>query len=340
MDCVSIAHNPCGKRLLVARMRGFTLVELLVVIAIIGVLVALLLPAVQAAREAARRTQCMNNLKQLALGIHNYHDANRVFPAGARSSNNLAWRCFILPFIEEQGLHDLMESYGTFNTGIYRGLTNNEGTNRANLIATMKVNTFVCPSSEYLLSTKSSNALTDGRIPYVSHYLGVAGALDQIAGTSRYYTSKYAGSPQAIDPIKEDYGGFALNGILHINSSVKGKSITDGFSKTLILGEKWNGAVDGWTCGAFIGGTGDPITGKHDGVHTRATPAIKNVRFSINYPDSLVESANEVAFSSRHPGGAQFAFADGAVVFVQEDIEMSLYRGLCSRNEGEIVSLP
>ena len=269
--------------------------ELLVVIAIIGVLMALLLPAVQAAREAARRTQCVNNLKQLALGVHNYNDANRVFPAGARSSNNLSWRCFILPFIEEQSLYEQMQIFGTFNTGEYRGYTNNEGTNKANLVATNKITTLLCPSSDYLLSTKGSNALTDGRIPYVSHYIGVAGALGQIAGSSSFYQSKFAGSP---DTFKANYGGFALNGILHLNSSVKAKTVTDGLSKTLIIGEKQNGAVDGWTCGAFIGGTEDPLTTNHKSLSTRATPAIKNVIFAINYPDIDLDNDNHFAFGS------------------------------------------
>lgn len=319
------------------RLAGFTLVELLVVIAIIGVLVALLLPAVQAAREAARRTQCMNNLKQLALGVHNYNDANRVFPAGARSSNNLAWRCFILPFIEEQNLHDLMESYGAFNTGVIRGNTNNEGDNKANLIATTKVDGFLCPSSDYLLTTKTSNWLTDGRKQYVSHYIGVAGAIGEIS-PGRYYTSKFAGSP---DTFKTNYGGFALNGILILNGSVKAKTVTDGLSKTLLIGEKQNGAVDGWTAGAYISGTGDPLTGNHaSSTTTRATPAIKNVSFAINYPDIDLDNDNHYAFGSAHAGGAQFAMADGAVVFVQEDIEMTLYKAICSRNEGESLSLP
>jgi prepilin-type N-terminal cleavage/methylation domain-containing protein len=318
------------------RQRGFTLVELLVVIAIIGVLVALLLPAVQAAREAARRTQCMNNLKQLALGVHNYHDAKRVFPAGARSSNNLSWRCFVLPFIEEQNLYSLMQTYGTFNTGTYRGSTNNEGDNKANLVATNKVDTLLCPSSDYLLSTKGSNALGDGRRPYVSHYIGVAGAIGEIS-PGRYYFSKFAGSP---DAFKTNYGGFALNGILILNGSVKAKTVTDGLSKTLLIGEKQDGGVDGWTAGVFINGTGDPLAGNHAGSTARATPAIKNVSFAINYPDIDLDNDNHYAFGSAHPGGAIFALTDGAVVFVQEDIEMTLYKAVCSRNEGESMSLP
>ena len=105
------------------RTRGFTLVELLVVIAIIGILVALLLPAIQAAREAARRTQCTNNLKQINLGLNNYHDTFRIFPPGAwnyaNRGNGLAWTVFILPFLEQQTVYEEFEfgrnSWNNFN---------------------------------------------------------------------------------------------------------------------------------------------------------------------------------------------------------------------------------
>src|SRR5690349_12316003 len=134
------------------RRNGFTLVELLVVIAIIGILIALLLPAVQAAREAARRTQCHNQAKQLALALHNYHSANKKFPAGGVSKNQLCWRCYILPFIEETGLFQQMQGYDTFNNANATNVTvdggvNNQGTRSADLVATNRVPTFICPSA-------------------------------------------------------------------------------------------------------------------------------------------------------------------------------------------------
>ena len=110
----------------VVRRRGFTLVELLVVIAIIGILVALLLPAVQAAREAARRMSCSNNLKQLALAMHNYHDVHKTFPLGSYNlreawpSNGSNWRSLILPYIEQQNANDLFEQDVWFGLAVVR----------------------------------------------------------------------------------------------------------------------------------------------------------------------------------------------------------------------------
>src|SRR5690348_14533615 len=135
---------------------GFTLVELLVVIAIIGVLIALLLPAVQAAREAARRTQCKNNLKQLALGCHTYLSARKQFPPGADRSNGLSWTAHTLPYIEEAALFNQLKANGAFTKGSNpigdnpSGPSgNNWGSGKANLIAAQNGPTFFfCPSGD------------------------------------------------------------------------------------------------------------------------------------------------------------------------------------------------
>ena len=120
---------------------GFTLVELLVVIAIIGILIALLLPAVQAAREAARRSQCQNNLKQLGLGLHNYHDVKGHFPIGADSVSQLSWRVYLLPYIEQDALFEKFD----LGPGNWNGGANKEGPNKL-VHATNRIASFNCPS--------------------------------------------------------------------------------------------------------------------------------------------------------------------------------------------------
>src|SRR5690606_20466187 len=123
--------------------RGFTLIELLVVIAIIGVLIALLLPAVQAAREAARRSQCSNNLKQIALGFHNYHDTHQVFPPGANSCCWGTWLLYGLPYVEQQALYNAwnfggrsFDDTGTFRYGGPLNIT----------VTSTRVDAYTCPS--------------------------------------------------------------------------------------------------------------------------------------------------------------------------------------------------
>lgn len=346
--------------------RGFTLVELLVVIAIIGILVAILLPAVNAAREAARRAQCKNNLRQQALACNTYIEANQGrLPPGAVAFNQLAWRAYILPFIEERGCFDQMKSFNTFQPGSLAGPTetgadNNEGAPLAPLTeihkglliaANFRINTFLCPATPEFVSTiKGSSALGGSLVPcYIAHYVGVMG---QMPSTPAVTT---------------DFGGIPQDGLLTWNKayvvgancksavgdipkySVKVRNATDGMSKTFMIGEliDKNRAVypashlpnrgDAWLRGVGL----ENSNGASFGTTTRMI-GIKNIKYSINYGPAIVSASdgNNLPFSSDHAGGAHFSTGDAAVSFVDENIDLVILRGLASRNGGEIVAIP
>ena len=321
---------------------GFTLVELLVVIAIIGVLVALLLPAVQAAREAARRMQCQNNLKQLALGCHNYMDANKSLPAGGRVFNQMAWRCFVLPFIEESTIYDEMDLRNAFKAGTADGGSNNDGDSipvgalphkGQYFAAKYKINTFLCPSTQFTQSIKGSSTLTDGTRCYVAHYAGVAGPL----GTNPATGQSYKRNPTFLRLVTSstDRGGSSDEGLLLYEYQVKPKTITDGLSNTLLLGELYDVDLNGsnWDGDAWVRGVGFGYTVRN------FLAACRNVKYAIN---SLKPSGegNNVPFASAHAGGANFARGDGAVSFISDEINMSILLSLASRAGGETAVAP
>ena len=299
---------------------GFTLVELLVVIAIIGILIALLLPAVQAAREAARRSQCSNNLKQLSLALHNYHDTFKTFPPAGITINQLSWHVFILPFIEQGSLHDQF----SFAQGSFRDADKQEhGLNR--------IDGFLCPScpGEYT-GWKHANAQVpagSGNEPYTTHYHGVMGP----RGTNPYTGDAYRVLAQNIG----SYGGYAQQGALTFPAPARFRDFLDGTSNTYAIGEtSWetptqkNTTWRNWIFGA---------NGPFDTTETnRAFPGCKNVFYPIN--TYIVTTFNNTSFGSNHPGGCQFAISDGSVRFVSETIENSLYLATASRDGGEPVS--
>lgn len=194
------------------RRRAFSLVELLVVIAIIGVLVALLLPAIQAAREAARRTHCFNNLKQIGLALHNYHDANRSFPIGCTHClkaplRELAWSAFVLPFLEEQATYDRLDPLARYNAA--------ENRQAGGTI----ISGYACPST---VTAPERHGDTSGD----RNGNGVWDPGDDLAFTD------YGGMFGVGDP--------ALplgNGVMIYDRRVSAKQITDGLSHTIIVGE-------------------------------------------------------------------------------------------------------
>ena len=326
------------------RRTAFTLVELLVVIAIIGVLVALLLPAVQAAREAARRTQCLNHLKQLSLACHNHCNAKRELPVGGTLINQLSWLCCVLPYLEESAMYEQMQAGNAFKRGSVFGGADQGGApvspdttpHRGQFFALKNVNSIQCPSAPVRMTWKTSASMLDAggnRIPlYQNHYLGVAGPVTAAGGvTYRFNTKCPAG-----------LGGSSDQGMLEYDYAVKLRQVTDGLSKTLMLGElnfniinldnEQQYSSDSWVRG--IGLSKISLTAGSNNY----TSAMRNIAYSIN---SAPVEPNNQPFGSFHTGGAQFAFGDGSATFVTENIDFTLYQALASRDGGETnASLP
>lgn len=297
------------------KQRGFTLVELLVVIAIIGVLVALLLPAVQAARESARRMKCSNNLKQIGLSLHMYHDNVNVFPPGAFVTNNLSWNVLVLPYLEQSALY----SQFNFNLGAFNGAPNQEGPNK-NVHSLVKMQAYLCPSSVTdIFATHPSSALLDGRRTYAKHYFGIMGP--KVVGATAGYE---------FDPAPAGQGGFALSGILGRDSRVRMANITDGASNTLLAGEISKPGGDGasWVRGIAFGTTTAAATGMSSS---------KNLNFGINIlltPQSA-NQFNDISFASYHTRGAMFVMADGGVRYLSDNVSSAIYKSAGSRDGGE-----
>ncbi|EAQ78566.1 DUF1559 domain-containing protein [Blastopirellula marina] len=290
---------------------GFTLVELLVVIAIIGILIALLLPAVQQAREAARRMSCTNNLKQLGLAIHNYHDVHLTFPPGGNSSttwtgrsNQLSLHTFLLPYIEQKTVQDTID----FSGNSY--LTEKDH-------AAIRVDAFLCPSStrEYDETVSGGALAYDNPRLHTMHYYGVMGPKGVNAESGDNYETE--------DGVSSN-GGFGRQGVFFDLSSIKFRDITDGTSSTFALGElSWNDAATVYRM--WVRGCGGS-----------ACSSCKNIVDGINITPAVSGNFNNVSFGSQHPGGTHFLMCDGAVRFVPETVDFGVYKATASRNGQEV----
>jgi len=298
---------------------AFTLVELLVVIAIIGVLVALLLPAVQSAREAARRMQCQNHLKQFGLGLQNYHDTHLTLPCGGLATGNqLGFHVFLLPYIEQANLFNDPTKFN-FNIS-WTVLSPPNPTITGGMQS--KVPMFYCPS---FIQQKGTLSVQTSTIVNTTHYFGVMGA------KGLGYTFQGASTPP-------ERGGFADNGVLYRDSKVRLTEITDGTSNTFAVGEnswppeKIPGANylhhrRGWVQG-------------FDGLGVANTAhSCKNINFGINvrgYTQApVVEYYNDISFGSQHPSGCNFVYCDGSTRFVSSNVDIALYKATASRGDGE-----
>ena len=360
-DVFDLASGRRLDRRLNRRMRGFTLIELLVVIAIIAILVSLLLPAVQQAREAARRTQCKNNLKQLGLAIHNYHDAHQVLPPAyigkvgtsgvangivfpddnGNGPSGFGWGTLLLPQLEQASLFQSLD----FSSSCWAPAHA--------MAAKTKLTAFLCPSAtggsdgfaveRWTTGTSAAPSNPVAFSPALkfshSHYVTNAG-IHQPWGRSPAYSIDFS----VPEPIPAT-GTFAIqDGPFYRNSRIRFADVTDGLSSTVFIGEHssilsnktWYGTVPNaatcpkghWPSECNSAGC---LVGAHSGPDTHDHPQV-----IIHAPNHPFGHTDEMY--SEHDGGANILLGDGSVRFISEFIDGFVWVGLSTRNGGEVTS--
>jgi prepilin-type N-terminal cleavage/methylation domain-containing protein/prepilin-type processing-associated H-X9-DG protein len=318
--------------------RAFTLVELLVVIAIIGVLVALLLPAVQTARESARRMSCQNNLKQIGLGFQMHHDTYLQLPTGGEFPEVrylIGWPARIFPFLEQKNTRDLIDSAaanGLQTVQPWRLKAAPHNGDKPPFTESPKV--FVCTSSE--LGKISPDSYLAPTIPDIN-------AVNQ--GALHYRANGGAATSELIQGTWSRHAWYSTSGVIYPKSKVKYADITDGTSSTLLasetssavgrklLSQGWGG-IQPWTWGFY----------NYEG----ASPAIPNhgwlmidhkvVTYPIGYTGNF--STNETPFTSNHPTGVNAVFCDGSVRFLPRNLPLATLQAMATRGNAEVVSEP
>ena len=308
------------------RRGGFTLVELLVVIAIIGILIGMLLPAVQQVREAARRISCANKVRQQALGCLNHESAFQTFPSGWEESGAL-WNAFILPYVEQQNLFDTLE-FGDDNTTFWNAPFNSPN----ELACGTYLDGYRCPSMELIVASFTNEGIPD-RVP--ASYRGNSGS----DATSDNMGSALPNTKWLADP--------DLNGMLFGCSKIKFGDIFDGSSNTILIGEsqtdpeftKDGEAMDCWYIGSPQADRFKCEPENNQGGEYSESVGGTFAEMNLRKLDPLASGRlMEISFGSYHIGGAQFGLADGSVHFIAENVDLVTYQAMGSRNEGEVVS--
>jgi len=328
--------------------RGFTLVELLVVIAIIGILIALLLPAVQAAREAARRSQCSNNLKQIGLAMHNYYDTFKVLPMGFTNSYGLAedfmgqsytidpggpqrywaswaWSAYVAPFMELAAQADVLNVNGMTGAESLLNVASQE------VIAT-PVSTLRCPSD-------------------AGQDLNNTGGEYRPADTSgtryRAATSNYVGVCDG-NSANVDNRQRNCQGVLYVDSHTRFADVLDGTSNVLMVGERCLERHHArcnrmQRCGAaivFVIASSNQLSHCNRG----NCAAVGSAYRGINWDSTVADCGNlwnaKSSFHSLHPGGAQFVLVDGSAHFISETIDLTTFRRLADRRDCNPTQVP
>jgi prepilin-type N-terminal cleavage/methylation domain-containing protein/prepilin-type processing-associated H-X9-DG protein len=355
-------------RLSLRRARSaFTLIELLVVIAIIGILIALLLPAVQKVRSAALRTQCQNNLKQIGLALHNFHDNNDRFPPGCArdqapfgtsgtngSGYGASWMAYILPFVEQDNLYRQL---------VFAGGSGWEQTANGPVISDVVIPIYRCPASPLPMNCEDPmHAPSDfngghARNVMAANYVGIAGADVSALPTE----TRVNGGANINQATGGNGGNVSAGGVLFPNSKVSIAQILDGTSNTMVVSEQAdfittvNGSKQAWTAssrnGWMMGAASVGIPPNYlPGGNNRAFN-ITTIRYPINltvnnWPDSpgdcfdtgvCEDFGGNIPLSSTHGGGVNALLADGSVRFVSQSTPLATLGGLATRDDGLVV---
>ncbi|WP_439623908.1 DUF1559 family PulG-like putative transporter [Gemmata sp.] len=341
--------------------RAFTLIELLVVIAIIAVLIGLLLPAVQKVREAAARAQCQNNLKQVGLALHSYHNDNGRFPAGA--ANDLppfgtatsagwgsSWWVYILPHIEQGALYSKWQFSGS------SGFTNSNNLTAAD---TVVIKTMKCPSSPINPSKYAANRISTGQRITLADYMGISGFWNGSPTTLGTFSDSKTNYSNCCT---SNSGWYSVNGIMYAQSRTQITDISDGTSNTMIVAEESDflrysdgtapsdvrsGGLYGWTMGASSPPTAYPTSSDHRAFNTQT------VRYGINNRPAVVganggpangmmpggtDIQRNMPIRSAHPGGAVVLLADGSVQFLTDNSSLDVVFAYAARADGQVVA--
>ena len=316
--------------------RAFTLVELLVVIAIIGVLVSLLLPAVQSAREAARRSQCTNNLKQITLAVHNYADTySTALPVAEYSCCWGTWLVGLLPYIEQRNMFDKYQYFGSVQNQAGNNYAQTDGKTRYGgslnqPVTKIQIKTYTCPSD--------TNSATAGVYSGITFHNYVANHGNTTLARTATFGTMTNGQPNV-------FGGapfIRVTGWNSIPQVVRLAEIADGLSNTLAFSETVQGKLGDLRGFAWWNG------GSHFETHLAPNSSLPDVLESAGYckianlnpPCAAPTSANptNIAARSRHPNGVLVSLCDGSVRFASNSINLDVWRAVSTANAGEAVS--
>jgi prepilin-type N-terminal cleavage/methylation domain-containing protein/prepilin-type processing-associated H-X9-DG protein len=311
----TLAHHVQNRRVAQAR-AGFTLIELLVVIAIIAILIALLLPGVQQAREAARRNQCANNLKQIALAIHNFEDTHHTLPSSRRGPQHATWCVQILPFLEQASLYDQWNIADTYYM-------------QQESVRTASLPVFYCPSRRgSMLSTQFEVSSTG--LPDTQEY---PGALGDYAGNGGQFAGSIVDEYLCRGAMCQATSSLSGSVVVTSESRTRLRDVTDGTSYTFLVGEKhvpddkYGQSGPSWGDGSIYNGNFPRNFSRIAGLP----------RFNLGLGPKDLSGPWHCKFGSDHPGLCQFAFTDGHVAALSTSTDLNVLNRLAVKDDGQIV---